>query len=368
MPWVAVALAAMLGAAGADAAAAEALVAVVGPADGADAARTRVIRAAAERGIARLAGSVGGEPVRIVADDDGCTAAGGEAAARRVAALRPALVLGHPCAASAIAAAKVYAQADILFIATATRHPALTQRRAGPTIFRLDGRDDRQGRFAGQEIARLYPGERVALLSDRTIYARRIVAEAQAALRAAGAPEPVLLPLVAGEKDYARLVAAVAASGARVVLFAGFAIEAGIVLRQLRAANSTARFIGSDATATAEFPEVAGDAGRGARCVVRAEADPGAALSVAADARAGDAHAPTADSAGEALARRTEVGVAAWAAAVARAGTLAGRPVAAALQAGGESGAQGAISFEAGGDARLESFRLIDVDRIAATR
>lgn len=345
------------------------VIAVVGPATGAAAGRTAVIKAAAERAVARLnaAGDVGGETLRIVADDDGCSTQGGDAAARRVAALGPALVLGHPCAAAAIAAAKVYGPAGLVFIATATRHPALTQRRAGPTIFRLDGRDDRQGTYAGQAVAKLHPGARAGLVSDRTVYARRIVADARAALLAAGAPEPAMLNLVAGEKDYTRLVAEIAASHAGVVLFAGFPIEAGIVLRQMRAAGLTAAFIGSDATATAEFVEAAGEAGRETRFVVRAEADVAAASAASGTEASASEIAGTGTPAASdaALARRTEAAIALWAAAAARAGSRSGTAVATALQAGDASAA---VGFESNGDARLPSFRIIGAGDVSPVR
>ena len=49
-------------------------------------------------------------------------------------------------------------------LAPATRHPALTEPRAGPTIFRLAGRDDRQGASAGTYLARKFAGKPVAVV------------------------------------------------------------------------------------------------------------------------------------------------------------------------------------------------------------
>ena len=77
--------------------------------------------------------------MEIVERDDNCAAKEAEEAARALIAQGVALVVGHPCAAAAIAAAKVYAPAGIVFLAPATRNPALTEPRAGPTIFRLGG-------------------------------------------------------------------------------------------------------------------------------------------------------------------------------------------------------------------------------------
>lgn len=334
------------------------LIAVAGPAHGPGAARTAAIKSAADRASARLAaqGGIGGEAVRVITEDDACSGPGGDAAARRIAAQKPALVLGHPCAAAAVAAAKVYGPARILYIATATRHPALTMRRAGPAIFRLDGRDDRQGTFAAAALLRLHPASRFALVSDRTAYARRIVTSARASLLAAGAPDPAMLTLVAGDKDYGRLVGDLAKSAADAVLFAGFPIEAAIVLRQMRSAGVKADFIGCDATATREFLDAAGEAGANARFIVPFDST-GTAPGMPSTS-------PTpADGTPEDLAaRRTDVAIDGWVAAIKASGSVDG--AAAALQAG----APGVPSFDAAGDALLPSFELVGSGSIAASK
>ena len=70
-------------------------------------------------------------------------------------------------------------------------HPQLTAKRAGPTIFRLAGRDDRQGVAAAHLIARDFKGQKVALVQDRTLYARSIFDQAMAELKDRNFPEPI---------------------------------------------------------------------------------------------------------------------------------------------------------------------------------
>ena len=276
-------------------AAAEVLVALAVPASGRGAERGAAMRSGAERAIAALnaAGGIGGETVRLAIEDDGCAAPSAADAARRIVARAPALVLGHPCAGAAISAARIYGPSRALYIASATRHPGLTTPRPGPTIFRLDGRDDRQGTFAAEALQRLAGGGRVALVSDRTAYARRIVTEARTALLAAGVREPAMLTLVAGEKTYDALIGELVRSGATALLFAGFPLEGAIVLRQMRAAGFGAAFVGTDAVATREFVLAAGEAGAGALFIVPQEA-PATAIAAQSVAQAGSAPAPSA--------------------------------------------------------------------------
>lgn len=347
-------------AAAASAAPAELIVAVAVPAAGQDADKGAEIKATVERAVARLdtGGGIAGGPVRLVVEDDGCSATGGAAAATRIVALHPALVLGHPCAAAAVAAAKVYGAAGVLFIATATRHPALTQRRAGKTIFRLDARDDRQGAFAARYLVAAYPGQRIALISDRTGYARRIVADARATLVAATGPEPVLLTLVAGEKDYGRLVADIARSGAGAVLFAGFPMEAAIVLRQMRAAGLDAAFVASDAVATREFVDMADKTAGDVHFIQPAEA-------IASGSH--DAVSPSNSLASSPLAMRTQRAVDAWVQAARSAAGTTAATVAAALQAAPAPQGNGPL-FDAQGDAPwLAGFRVVGAADIGPT-
>lgn len=318
--------------------AAEALVVVASPSSGTGADRGAAIKAAAEVAIAELnvAGGVAGAPVRLEVEDDGCGAQPAADAARRIVARTPALVLGHPCASSAVAAARIYGPGKILFIATGTRHTGITSPRTGPTIFRLDARDDQQGAFAAPHLVSVANGGRIALISDRTAYARRIVTEARTALLALGAGEPAMLTLVAGEKDYGAMIAELGRSHVTAVLFAGFPLEAAIVLRQMREAKIAAAFLGSDATATREFLEAADKLASEAHFVVPVEAT---AIEGAPSVTGQETSSGSKAASYEALKARTRLAIARWAEAANRAGSTSGPLVASELQGKPPTGA-----------------------------
>ncbi len=171
----------------------------------------------------------------------------------------PAAVIGHPCAAAAITAAPIYQQAGILFIGAGVRHPDLTEKRAGPLVFRAAGRDDRQGADAGRRLAALAGkgGARV-IIHDRTVMARLLAATArETASRSEGAV-PAELAIVAGETEYSKTIAEIGALRPQAILFFGFPAEAAILLRQLRQHGLQTPFLVNDAMATAEFLDHAG--------------------------------------------------------------------------------------------------------------
>lgn len=178
-------------------------------------------------------------------EEDQCTERGGADAAHRLLAAGVTFVLGHPCSNAASAAAKVYASANIPFLAVGTRHPELTKRRPGPLVFRLGGRDDLQ---AAETIRMLQPellGKRVAIIHDRTRYARRLSEGLTAGLRSVAA-EVTVHPIVAGERGYDGLLSALQARKPDVIYFAVFPAEGIMIAKSILNAALITSFIFSD--------------------------------------------------------------------------------------------------------------------------
>ncbi len=236
---------------GSSPAAAETRIVIAGPMSGPYAERTRAIEQGARRAAETLNATPGAD-FAIEVIDDGCDDAKAAGVARALVAKRVALVLGHPCANAAIAAADIYGKSETVFIATATRHPGLTDKRAGPAIFRLAGRDGTQGKAAARYLLDAFKGAAIAVVHDRTLYAKTIAEQAIETLKAAKI-EPITATVIGGDKEYARLVAKI--KGASAVFFAGFPLEAGFILQALRGAGSDARFLVSDSVATVEFTQ-----------------------------------------------------------------------------------------------------------------
>lgn len=344
---------------GAPASAESIAIGVSAPLSGAQASEGRAIVQAATWAVEAInaAGGIGGRLLALVVEDDGCDDERAVAAASRLALLSLGLVTGHPCSAAALAAARVYGAAGLLFIAAAPRHPDLTRRRAGPAIFRLAGRDDLQGAATASYLTAAYGGRRLAIVHDRTRYARALVEGVRKSL-ASAFPDP--LPefgIVAGSKDYAATVAGLKTHRADVVYFAGFPSEAVALWGQLRGTGHAPDLLGSDALANAESEMRAISAGdRPAVRVIR----PYAATDAQSAAPLMDRLAATSlPAAASAIA--VHAAIEAWAAAAKDAGSteplliarrLAGEPVDTVI---------GKLSFDAAGDARLPSFATASV-------
>lgn len=241
---------------GGSAAADDSLIGIAGPARGPHAGLLQAIIAGAADGLRAPADGPKadrGAPPRMVIEDDGCRPETAKGAAEALVALKPALAIGHPCPAAAIAAAPIYAAAGIPFLAIGVRHPDLTDRRAGPTIFRLSGRDDRQGEAAARTLLASAPGRRIAIIQDRTAYSRAISGSTVAALEQLGVVSATVLPIVAGRRQYDAEIAKLAEINVEATLFAGYPSEAAVILRGMRRAGIKGLLLGSDANATADF-------------------------------------------------------------------------------------------------------------------
>jgi branched-chain amino acid transport system substrate-binding protein len=228
---------------------ADILIGVAVPTSGPKVELGRDIHTSAERWLAQY-GVHAREPVRLLIEDDACSTEGGAAVAAKFVAAGVALVIGHPCSNAAISAAKVYASANVVFAAIGPTHPELTTKRAGPTIFRMSGRDDRQAAdtvTALVEWATGSSGKRIAIVQDRTAYAKGLADGVAAGLRKAGITNISVEPIVAGEKDYSTLIAKLKSDDVELIYFAGFHTEAMIIAAHLKVATPTVRFFGSDA-------------------------------------------------------------------------------------------------------------------------
>jgi branched-chain amino acid transport system substrate-binding protein len=332
-------------------AAADIRIGVATPSKGARTDAGRDIRRAAKLAAARInkSGGLLGEPVSVVPVDDGCSVVQSEAAARTLVAEEVAIVIGHPCTGAAVAAARIYAENDVLFIATATRHPDLTETRAGPGVFRLDGRDDRQGTRAGDYLVETFKDQPLAIVYDGSRYAQELVRDARAVLKANGVTDVISSSVRGGQKDYAKLVDKLAKAKTKAVFFAAFPMEGALLLRQMRDAGLDTAFLGGDALATSSFAETAGPAAEGAFVLLPHDA-------ARKDA---ESAARVLDGSPSGTLLSTYAAIEAWQAAATQAGSTATADVSARLNTGRFETVLGSLAFDEKGDARIPSYDVV---------
>ena len=294
-------------------------------------------------------GGLLGRTVEAISVDDACRSEDANTVAQRLVRDDVAVVIGHACAGAAHAAASVYAAAGRIMITPAGRHPRLTEIRPGGTLFRLAGRDDRQGGAIGQAMAEAFKGKRIAVLHDYTRYGKGLALEVERTLRAAGLPPVLLQPFAAGEPSYAGIVKRLQAAQVVAVFLGCNLTEFALIAKELRAANVTASLFGGDVLKSEAFIKLVGPAGEGVRMAFTPDPSraPAAATAIA------KLRAKGIEPEGAVLPAYAALQV--WAEAVRRAEELAPAAVAKALHTESFQSALGPLVFDAKGEANVPS-------------
>ncbi len=239
-------------------------IASAGPMTGEYAAFGQQMKEGAEQAVADInkAGGVNGQQLVLDIGDDACDPKQAVSVANQFASKGVKLVAGHFCSGSSIPASKVYGEEGILQISPASTNPKYTDEGSWNT-FRVCGRDDEQGKVAGDYLAKHFKGEKIAILNDNSAYGKGLADETTKALHAAGGKETLATAYTPGEKDYSSLVSRLKQAGITVIYVGGYHTESGLIIRQAKEQGMKATLVGGDALVTNEFWQIAGDAGNG---------------------------------------------------------------------------------------------------------
>jgi branched-chain amino acid transport system substrate-binding protein len=203
-----------------------------------------------------------GEPIGMITVDDYCATDQAVAAARKLVEAGVVAVFGHPCSGAAIPASRIYAKADILMISSLATNPKLTEQ-GFRNIFRMVGRDDIQGKVAGDLLASRWGDKKIAILHDGEAYGKGLAEETRRRLNQRGVTEAIFEAIEPREVDHSEMVRKLQAMGINVLYYAGYAPDAALLLRSAREELNDLQLVGGDALALEDFGLIAGPASEG---------------------------------------------------------------------------------------------------------
>jgi branched-chain amino acid transport system substrate-binding protein len=238
---------------------AEILIATAGPMTGVFAWAGEQYQRGAGMAVEHLnaKGGVLGQRVELVVGDDFCDPDQAVALARKFTSDGVVFVAGHWCSHASIPAAKVYQEAGILMIAPGSASAKLTDE-GGPHVFRVCGRDDRQGAMVADYLADHWAEEKIAIVDDGTTWGAGVADGARRRLKERGVRLAMDEKFTPGEEEYSALVAKMQATGIDVLFLGGYHREAGLILRQAHDRAYELRLVANSAVATEDFPLIAG--------------------------------------------------------------------------------------------------------------
>ena len=321
-------------------------IAVVGPLTGSQAVAGEQMRAGAMQAVEDInkAGGVLGQQLVLSIGDDACDPKQAVSVANQMATKKVKLVAGHFCSGSSIPASKVYLEEGVLQISPASTNPKFTDE-GGWGTFRVCGRDDDQGKVAGEYLAKHYKDQKIAILHDNTAYGKGLAEETRKSMNAAGTKEALFDAYTPGEKDYSAVVSRLKQAGISVIYVGGYHTESALIIRQAKEQGMRATLVGGDALVTKEFFQIAGPAGEGTLMTFSPDPRKNAVAAAVVKTFTDKKIDP------EGYVLYTYATIQIWAAAVKKAGTTDPKKVAEALKASGDwPSVLGPVSFNKKGD------------------
>ena len=232
---------------------------VAGPITGPSAATGAQMKNGADQAAADInaAGGMMGQKIVVSYGDDASDPKQGVSVANTLAADGVKFIVGHYNSGVSIPASMVYQENGIIEITPASTNPTFTERKMWNT-FRVCGRDDQQGKVAGDYIVKHFKGKKIAIVHDKTTYGKGLADETKKAINKGGIKEVLYEGINTGEKDYSALVSKIKQSRADRVYFGGLYTEGGLIVRQMRDQGVKAPLMGGDGITSDEFASVGG--------------------------------------------------------------------------------------------------------------
>jgi branched-chain amino acid transport system substrate-binding protein len=232
---------------------------VGGPITGANAATGAQMKNGVDQAATDInaAGGILGQKIAVEYGDDVSDPKQGVSVANGFAGDGVKFVIGHYNSGVTIPASEVYQENGILEITPASTNPTVTERGMW-NIFRTCGRDDQQGKVAGNYILAHFKGKKIAFVNDKTTYGKGLADETLKTIKAGGMNAVLNEGINTGEKDYSALISKIKQSGADLVYFGGLYTEGGLIVRQMRDQGVTAPLMGGDGITSDEFASVGG--------------------------------------------------------------------------------------------------------------
>ena len=235
-------------------------VACVGPMTGEQAKQGKDMLEGAQLAVEEwnARGGVLGKKIELLVGDDAQDPKQANAVANKMFTQGVVIVDGHYNSSCTIPASEVYNARHMVCLTPASTNPQITDR-GYPTIFRVCGRDDQQGKAAAQFLVKHMPEARVAVLDDKTTYGAGLAGEFRKNYEALSGKQVVFAGVVVKEdQDHTPVLTNMKEAGPDVVYFGGLYPQGGLLVKQMRQLGMKAAFMSGDGTFDPEFIRIAG--------------------------------------------------------------------------------------------------------------
>ncbi len=165
-------------------------------------------------------------------------------------------VIGHFNSSCTKPASAIYHEAHMTQITATSTNPELS-RQGFNTFFRVASTDDVQGPRGAVYAAKRLNAKKVFVIDDKTTYGKGLADEFEKEAAKQGMEILGHQGITQGDKDFTPLLTKITPMAPDLIYFGGIYPEGSLLLRQARALNLNASFMGGDGLATPIFIDLA---------------------------------------------------------------------------------------------------------------
>ncbi len=166
-------------------------------------------------------------------------------------------VIGFPNSGNAIAAAKIFMENNMPYIASSPTNPKLTQL-GYKNVFRFAPTDDMQGISVAEFIYNRLGVNEIVILNDNQAYGNGLASQVKNHFEELGGKILLFDNIVVGQKDYRNILTKVKTLKPKVVFYGGMLEEGAKLVKQAEEIRLNTNFVFGDGCFDEKFKELSG--------------------------------------------------------------------------------------------------------------
>ena len=216
-----------------------------------------------------VGGKLLGHPIKLIGEDSGCGAEGGQTAATKIAANADVVAaIGSSCSSEAVPGAPILWKAGIVTVSPSNTAPRLTDPMRGPDYdgyLRTAHNDKIQGAVAATFARNVLKKSRAATVHDGSPYAQGLANAFAENFQKMGGTITSQEAISVGDTDMHPVLTRIATGKPDMIFYPIFVAEGGFITRQAKDVSGLAgvTLFGADGLFTPDFLKAAGDSAQG---------------------------------------------------------------------------------------------------------
>ncbi|HYM91277.1 MAG TPA: branched-chain amino acid ABC transporter substrate-binding protein [bacterium] len=214
-------------------------------------------------------GKLLGHDIKLIGEDSGCNAEGGQTAATKIAANTAVVAaIGSSCSSEAVPGAPILWKAGIVTVSPSNTAPRLTDPARGPDFdgyLRVAHNDKIQGAVAATFARKVLKVAKAASIHDGSPYAEGLANEFAANFNRLGGKMTSQEAVAPTDTDMKPVLTRIASGKPDLIYYPIFIAAGGFVTRQAREIEGlkNTKLMGADGLLSPDFAKAAGDSAKG---------------------------------------------------------------------------------------------------------